>query len=140
MDGALDVAADRQFLCADLALYLCPFGDHDGRGAYLSLAGQSPAASDRRMVREIMCALWRRIGGVQRHHDRRVVNAISLYVEHGSDTFHSVHVETAAKIARAARQAGIKRFAHISGIGANTASSSLYIRSRGEGEAAVQTT
>ena len=68
-----------------------------------------------------------------------VVNAISLYVEHGADTFHSVHVETAAKIARAARQAGIKRFVHVSGIGANTASPSSYIRSRGEGEAAVQT-
>jgi uncharacterized protein YbjT (DUF2867 family) len=68
-----------------------------------------------------------------------VVNAISLYVEHGSDTFHSVHVETAAKIARAARQAGIKRFVHVSGIGANAASPSPYIRSRGEGEAAVQT-
>src|SRR5215469_7585020 len=68
-----------------------------------------------------------------------VVNAISLYVEHGSDTFHSVHVQTAAKIATAARQAGIRRFVHISGIGANTPSPSPYIRSRGEGEAAVQT-
>jgi len=68
-----------------------------------------------------------------------VVNAISLYVEHGGDTFHSVHVEAAAKIARAARQAGIRRFVHVSGIGANSASPSLYIRSRGEGEAAVQT-
>ena len=68
-----------------------------------------------------------------------VVNAISLYVEHGSDTFHSVHVETAAKIARVARQAGIRRFVHVSGIGANTASPSPYIRSRGQGEAAVQT-
>jgi uncharacterized protein YbjT (DUF2867 family) len=68
-----------------------------------------------------------------------VVNAISLYVQHGSETFHSVHVEAAGKIARAARQAGIRRFVHISGIGANTASSSPYIRSRGEGEAAVQT-
>jgi uncharacterized protein YbjT (DUF2867 family) len=68
-----------------------------------------------------------------------VVNAISLYVEHGSDTFHSVHVETAAKIARAARQAGIRRFVHFSGISANTASPSRYIRSRGEGEAAVRT-
>ena len=68
-----------------------------------------------------------------------VVNAISLYVEHGSDTFHSLHVETAGKIARIARQAGIRRFVHISGIGANTASPSPYIRSRGEGEAAVQT-
>jgi len=67
------------------------------------------------------------------------VNAISLYVEQGSDTFHSVHVEAAGKIARAARQAGIRRFVHISGIGANTASPSTYIRSRGEGEAAVQT-
>ncbi|HEY2534409.1 MAG TPA: complex I NDUFA9 subunit family protein [Xanthobacteraceae bacterium] len=66
------------------------------------------------------------------------VNAISLYVEHGNDTFHSVHVEAAGKIARAARQAGITRFVHISGIGANTASPSAYIRSRGEGEAAVQ--
>ena len=45
----------------------------------------------------------------------------------------------AAKIAGAARQAGIRRFVHISGIGANTASPSPYIRSRGEGEAAVQT-
>jgi uncharacterized protein YbjT (DUF2867 family) len=68
-----------------------------------------------------------------------VVNAISLYVEHGTDTFHSVHVEMAAKIARAASQAGIRQFVHVSGIGANTASSSPYIRSRGEGEAAVQT-
>ena len=68
-----------------------------------------------------------------------VVDAISLYVQHGSETFHSVHVEAAGKIARAARQAGIRRFVHISGIGANTASSSPYIRSRGDGEAAVQT-
>src|SRR5215467_9325729 len=51
------------------------------------------------------------------HDERRVdaalagadgaVNAISLYVEHGSDTFHSVHVEAAGKIAKAAREAGV---------------------------------
>src|SRR6478672_3259621 len=68
-----------------------------------------------------------------------VVNAISLYVEHGRDTFHSVHVEAAARIARAARRAGTKRFVHLSGIGADVGSPSPYIRSRGEGEAAVQT-
>jgi len=67
-----------------------------------------------------------------------VVNAISLYVERGGDTFHSVHVEAAARIAGAARRAGIKRFVHVSGIGADAASRSPYIRSRGEGEAAVQ--
>jgi uncharacterized protein YbjT (DUF2867 family) len=66
------------------------------------------------------------------------VNATSLYVEHASDTFRSLHVEAAGTIARAARQAGVRRFVHISGIGANTASPSTYIRSRGEGEAAVQ--
>jgi uncharacterized protein YbjT (DUF2867 family) len=68
-----------------------------------------------------------------------VVNAISLYVEHGRDTFHSVHVEAAARIAGAARRAGTKRFVHLSGIGADAGSPSPYIRSRGEGEAAVQT-
>jgi uncharacterized protein YbjT (DUF2867 family) len=67
-----------------------------------------------------------------------VVNAISLYTEHGGDTFHSVHVEAAARIASAARRAGVKRFVHLSGIGADPASRSPYIRSRGEGDAAVQ--
>jgi uncharacterized protein YbjT (DUF2867 family) len=67
-----------------------------------------------------------------------VVNAISLYVEHGGDTFHSVHVEAAARIARVALRAGTKRFVHLSGIGADAASPSPYIRNRGEGEAAVQ--
>jgi uncharacterized protein YbjT (DUF2867 family) len=68
-----------------------------------------------------------------------VVNAISLYVEHGRETFHSVHVEAATRIASVARRVGVKRLVHISGIGADAASPSPYIRSRGEGEAAVQT-
>ena len=67
-----------------------------------------------------------------------VVNAISLYVEHGSDAFHSVHVEAAARIASVARRVGAQRLVHLSGIGADAASSSPYVRSRGEGEAAVQ--
>ena len=67
-----------------------------------------------------------------------VVNAIGLYAEHGSDTFHTVHVETAARITSVARRVGAKRLVHLSGIGADAASPSPYIRSRGEGEAAVQ--
>jgi uncharacterized protein YbjT (DUF2867 family) len=67
-----------------------------------------------------------------------VVNAISLYVEHGSSTFHSVHVEAAAKIASVARRVGTQRLVHLSGIGADATSPSPYIRSRGEGEAAVR--
>ena len=67
-----------------------------------------------------------------------VVNAVSLYVERGSQTFHSVHVEAAARVASCARQAGIARFVHLSGIGADPSSRSSYIRSRGQGEAAVR--
>jgi len=66
-----------------------------------------------------------------------VVNTVSLYVERGKGTFHSVHVEAAKRIAMLARQAGAETLVHISGIGANPGSASSYIRSRGEGEAAV---
>jgi uncharacterized protein YbjT (DUF2867 family) len=67
-----------------------------------------------------------------------VVNAVSLYVEHGKDTFRTVHVEAAARVARVARQCGSTRIAHLSGIGSDPRSASSYIRSRGEGEEAVR--
>src|SRR4249920_3934066 len=67
-----------------------------------------------------------------------VINAVSLYVEHGRETFHSVHVESAQRVAAQALRAGVDRLIHISGIGADTASQSRYIRKRGEGELAVQ--
>jgi uncharacterized protein YbjT (DUF2867 family) len=67
-----------------------------------------------------------------------VVNAVSLYVEQGSLTFHSVHVEAAARVASHSRNSGVVRLAHVSGIGADASSTSPYIRSRGEGENAVR--
>ena len=66
-----------------------------------------------------------------------VVNAVSLYVEHGQRTFQSVHVEAAQRVAMLARQAGVETLVHISGIGADAGSASPYIRSRGRGEAAA---
>ena len=67
------------------------------------------------------------------------VNAVGLYAERGGrDTFRAVHVEAAARIARLARAAGVQRLVHVSGIGADPASASGYIRARGEGEAAVR--
>src|ERR1700720_2301228 len=66
------------------------------------------------------------------------VNAVSLYVEHGEETFHSAHVEAAQRVAAQALRAGVDRLIHISGIGANAASQSRYIRKRGEGELAVR--
>jgi NADH dehydrogenase len=67
-----------------------------------------------------------------------VVNAVSLYVEHGQETFHSVHVDSAQRVAAQARRAGVERLIHISGVGADAASQSRYIRKRGEGELAVR--
>jgi uncharacterized protein YbjT (DUF2867 family) len=65
------------------------------------------------------------------------VNAVSLYVERGKETFEAVHVEGAARLAGLCREAGVERLAHVSGIGADPLSSSRYIRARGEGEKAV---
>src|SRR5262249_57080347 len=59
------------------------------------------------------------------------VNAVSLYVEHGRETFHSVHVEAAERVA-------LERLVHVSGIGADAGSPSLYIPKPRGGELAVQ--
>ena len=67
-----------------------------------------------------------------------VVNAVSLYVEHGGRTFRTVHVDAAASLAEAARRSGVARLVHLSGIGADRQSPSAYIRSRGDGEDAVR--
>src|SRR5215203_4139348 len=66
------------------------------------------------------------------------INAVSLYVEHGRETFRAVHVEAAARVARVAREARVEHLVHVSGIGSDPESSSPYIKARGEGEEAVQ--
>ncbi len=68
------------------------------------------------------------------------INAVSLYVEHGTQTFQSVHVQAAARIAKQASDAGVERLVLVSGIGADSQSSSSYVRSRGMGEEAVRST
>ncbi|MGF6178806.1 complex I NDUFA9 subunit family protein [Ensifer sp. 4252] len=69
---------------------------------------------------------------------RAVVNAVSLYVERGKETFERVHVEAAAALATASRDVGVERFVQISGIGSNPNSRSNYIRARGRGEDVVK--
>ena len=68
-----------------------------------------------------------------------VINAVSAYVEKGGVTYTAVHVQGADNIATACQQQNVARLVHISGIGANPASSSRYIQARGRGELAVQT-
>jgi NADH dehydrogenase len=77
-------------------------------------------------VAEAMAAAW------------GVVNAVSLYVERGRETFQAVHVEAARNVARAAREAGVTRLVQVSGIGADPHSPSLYVRKRAEGDDAVR--
>ena len=67
-----------------------------------------------------------------------VVNAVGLYVERGAETFEAVHVEGARRVARACARAGVARLVHISGIGADPASRSPYVRARAAGEDAVR--
>ncbi|TCU30967.1 NADH dehydrogenase [Rhizobium azibense] len=66
-----------------------------------------------------------------------IVNAVSLYSEHGDLTFERVHVEAASGLATAARDASVESYIQISGIGSDPSSRSRYIRVRGGGEEAV---
>jgi NADH dehydrogenase len=88
-----------------------------------------PIAADIRERQSIAVALEGAFG---------VVNAVSLYVERGRDTFHAVHVGAAERVAEEARKAGVQRLIQISGIGADAASSSPYVGARGQGEQAVR--
>lgn len=66
------------------------------------------------------------------------VNVVSLYVERGDATFQAIHVDGAARVARRAREAGVARLAHISGIGSDPDADSPYVAARGQGEQAVR--
>jgi uncharacterized protein YbjT (DUF2867 family) len=63
-----------------------------------------------------------------------VVNATGVAAESGAQTFTAVHVEGAAALARAARDARVSSYVHISGIGADPNSASPYVASKGLGE------
>src|SRR5689334_22639910 len=67
-----------------------------------------------------------------------VVNAVSTYEEKGGATYTAIHELGAGNIAKACNRLGVDRLVHISGIGADVASRSKYIRARGRGESAVQ--
>ena len=67
-----------------------------------------------------------------------VINAVSLYVERGSATFHTIHVEGAERVARQAAASRTKTLVHLSGIGADPHAADPYIASRGQGEDVVR--
>ncbi|MGL4395972.1 MAG: complex I NDUFA9 subunit family protein [Hyphomicrobium sp.] len=66
-----------------------------------------------------------------------VINAVGILAPSGKQTFDSVHVDGARAVAKAAREAGVQRFVHISAIGADAHASAYYARSKAFGERAV---
>ena len=67
-----------------------------------------------------------------------VINTVGHYVERGNATFEAIHGHGAMHVAWAAAQAGVERLMHISGIGADAASASTYVRARAIGERLVR--
>lgn len=67
-----------------------------------------------------------------------VVNLVGILFERRAGDFVRIHVEGAGRVARLAAAAGAARLVHISALGADPGSGSLYARTKGEGEAAVR--
>lgn len=69
---------------------------------------------------------------------RHVVSLVGILAEGRAGDFDRVHHQGAAAIAQASAGAGVARLVHVSAIGADAASPSLYARSKAAGEAAVR--
>ena len=67
-----------------------------------------------------------------------VINTVGQYVQRPGASFHRIHAEGARHVARQAKQGGVERLIHISGLGAAAGSHSRYIQSRGVGERLVK--
>lgn len=67
-----------------------------------------------------------------------VVNLVGILFPTGKQTFAAVQDEGARHVAEAARAAGAQALVHVSAIGANSNSPSVYAQSKAQGEAAVR--
>lgn len=71
---------------------------------------------------------------------RLVINLVGILHEKRKGDFRRMHVDFVKQLIEACKQAGIRRLLHVSALGANEASgSSLYLRSKGEGENLLHT-
>ncbi len=67
-----------------------------------------------------------------------VINLIGILFEKSTSTFQKIHVNLAERIARIAKQKNTTTFIHMSALGANANSPSLYARTKAAGEHAVR--
>jgi len=66
------------------------------------------------------------------------VNLVGILSEWGAQTFEAVHLDAARSVAEQAAAHGIKRFVHMSALGADKASESDYARTKGLAEDTVR--
>jgi uncharacterized protein YbjT (DUF2867 family) len=67
-----------------------------------------------------------------------VVNLVGLLYPSGANDFSSVHENGAAIVAKAAKDAGVDQLVHMSALGADQSSASIYARTKALGEEAVR--
>lgn len=67
-----------------------------------------------------------------------VINLVGILTERRRGDFDRLHHRGAEQVARQARAAGVRALVHMSAIGADPTSDSLYARSKAEGETAVR--
>lgn len=72
------------------------------------------------------------------NYSEAVINLAGILYESGKQTFSRLHAQGAEKLAQEAREAGVKRFIHISALGADKATNSTYARTKLAGEEAVR--
>lgn len=66
-----------------------------------------------------------------------VVNCVGILNETGANSFKAIHIDGAERIARLAAKEGVGRFVHISALGADRDSDSVYSSTKALGEEAV---
>ncbi|MDX9689625.1 MAG: complex I NDUFA9 subunit family protein [Proteobacteria bacterium] len=67
-----------------------------------------------------------------------VINLLGALYETKESSFQSLHVETAARLARLAHGSGVTQLVHLSAVGAKIGDVSLYLRTKAVGEEAVR--
>jgi uncharacterized protein YbjT (DUF2867 family) len=67
-----------------------------------------------------------------------VINLVGILHESGAQTFQAVHAELPRQVADACRATGVQQLLHMSALGASRDGPSAYLRSKGEGEAALR--
>ena len=67
-----------------------------------------------------------------------VINAVGIIAERGKQNFESVHHQGPARLAKLAKEAGVRHFVHISSIAADPSAPPAYARTKAAGEEAVR--